>query len=452
MSEHSKIHVNLPYQAEFIEAFVRSSLPAYHLLVAPPGTGKTHAACAIVERLVTMGQALHVLVLAPAALRAQWASRLESAGVKVPALAVDRQVFRELQASVPVGQLPWSKAPFVVLSLELLHHADVYEAVVGQYWDLVIVDECHRIKVVADQRQGKKFDGTAILRQLIDENRVQRLLLMTATPGERGSYVPGLAVTQWQLSLPSFRGIELLYEPDTDEQNFLQALDRFLQAELIGQTARSIRQVILAQAESSIFCLEPQLLYWMEKLERSASQMEVAGRSDLADDGVESDQPAGLAWRDPAASVAGLRSLLQMLDKVQSDAKLQALLRVVQEQREAHDGQANACVVTKMNKTAWYLHSALQNAGENSLRLQRDLNPDEVRSTIERFRSHGGVLVAVPSSLQGVELPEVHTVISYDHLTSPTMELVLGRFNRIGRSRPLTVFVMRRREQGVVST
>jgi ERCC4-related helicase len=444
MSEHTKGTVTVPYQAAFVEQFVRPGSPFHHLLVAPPGTGKAHTACTIVERLATMGQARHVLVLAPAPLRAQWAAALASTDIAGPVVALDRQVFRELQAAVPIGRLPWEQAPVVVMSLELARHADVFEAVVAQAWDLIIVDECHRIKVIADQRQGIKVDDTALLRQLIEQKRVRRLLLMTATLGKETSYVPNLAVTQWHVAHAAYQLTELVYFPDADEMRFVTVLNQFLDSELVGDSADVVRGIVRCRAESSVFSVEPALLRWLEELRGGPAEAMTLNAADEVGDGEpESTEPL-LVWRDTIAAVERIQQLLSMLDAVQSDAKLRALLQLIEERRRSSPVQEVVCVVTLYARTALYLHSALVDAGIVAGRATGDMTGEERVRAIHDFRARGGVLVATYSFLEGIEMPEARTVIAYDILAPAAMEQVIGRFNRYGRREPLTVIAMRR--------
>lgn len=57
----------------------------------------------------------------------------------------------------------------------------------------------------------------------------------------------------------------------------------------------------------------------------------------------------------------------------------------------------------------------------------------EAQANIQQFQSLGGVLVAVPSCLHGLELPEVHTIVAYDPLPPQTFEQVLTLVISIGQ-------------------
>lgn len=442
MAEHSNVSMPVPHQQQFIEAFLRPDSPQHHLLIAPPGMGKTHAASAIVERLAATGQASHVLVLSPAPLRAQWTSVLNSASPSVPAVPVDRRVFRELQASVPVGTLPWDDAPVAVMSLELLRHTDVYNALISQEWDLVIVDECDQIKIVEGHRGMAKVDGQAVLRQLVEHKRVQRLLLMTTTPKVEARYVPDLAVTEWRSQSAPIQATELPYRPADDEARFMNALNDFLHRELAGDTAEQVRKIVQKLAESSVFSVEPTLLAMSDDLAgNTASDPEPA---DSPEDGLPCEVSARLPWRDRSVAMQEVESLLAMLDDVRTDSKLQVLLHAVQEQRQIHPDGEGLCIASRYARTASYLHSALTDAGIEALLATHRADADRI-AAIDGFRANRRCLVVTCSGLLGIEIPEARTLIVYDDVSEPALEQLAGRFNRFGRREPLAVMKMCRK-------
>src|SRR4051812_15168620 len=93
------------WQANFAASFLDAEAAAFHLLAAPPGTGKTYANVVITAELVSRG-ARRILALAPAPLCEAWKERLTEAQTRIPVVLVTRPVFREMEAALPIGRSP----------------------------------------------------------------------------------------------------------------------------------------------------------------------------------------------------------------------------------------------------------------------------------------------------------------------------------------------------------
>ena len=196
------------WQAKFVESFLGEGSGAFHLLTAPPGTGKVQACIAIATELAVQ-KAMRILVLTPASLCEEWRMRLSDAQSQVPVFFVTRQAYRELEASVQVGQSPWNAGRIFVISQDLAKKSDFIASLSEITWGLVIFDEAHRL--ATPQR-------AALLSQLIGVGCVLKLLLVTATPllalekwihplpDQPTSFPAPLAVTSWLGELRNWDG------------------------------------------------------------------------------------------------------------------------------------------------------------------------------------------------------------------------------------------------------
>ena len=161
----SEARVDLnPHQVE-AAAFALESLPRGGCMLADEvGLGKTIEAGIVLAQLVAEGKG-RILILTPATLRAQWQAELLEK-FDLASLVVDGRTVRAghnpFEQPVPVI----SSHPFAAGRAELIRQLP---------WDLVVIDEAHRLRNA--HRTGNK-----IARALRDALRDRAKLLLTATP------------------------------------------------------------------------------------------------------------------------------------------------------------------------------------------------------------------------------------------------------------------------------
>ncbi len=152
------------WQATFVASFLNADPSPFQLLTAPPGTGKMFASVAIVRELVDRG-AERILVLAPAYLCEAWRARIAEAQSGLLVTIVTRPVYRELEASVAVGQSPWVVGGVFVISQDFAKQPDIAASLSTVVWDLVILDEAHRFaarkRVRTPRPVGRRWCGSA---------------------------------------------------------------------------------------------------------------------------------------------------------------------------------------------------------------------------------------------------------------------------------------------------
>src|SRR5215470_14498115 len=148
------------YQIETVHRVLRT-LRGRALLSDEVGLGKTIEALMVLLEYQMRGIANRVLVLAPPALVPQWVGELATkAGIAA-------------RTTEHEGDAVWRGDGVVVASLATARMQRNVAAVQADPWDLVIVDEAHRVK-----RRGSSSW------KLVDGLRSRFLLLLTATPIE----------------------------------------------------------------------------------------------------------------------------------------------------------------------------------------------------------------------------------------------------------------------------
>jgi len=160
----------LPHQLQPVLAVV-DGLGCRLLLADDVGLGKTIEAGAIVAELRARGVADRVLILTPPGLREQWAEEL-LARFAIRADIVDFHAVRERVATLRPGVNPWTTWPVAIASVDYVKRPEVLRAVGARPWDVVIVDEAHRVANDSDRHHAVALVSTY----------AGYVILLTATP------------------------------------------------------------------------------------------------------------------------------------------------------------------------------------------------------------------------------------------------------------------------------
>jgi superfamily II DNA/RNA helicase len=111
-----------------------------------------------------------LLIICPASLRRQWAQELQEK-FNLPSQILDAKTYNQLQKSGIYN--PLNNKQVVIMSYH--YAARLEDKLVGQMWDLVVIDEAHKLRNA--HRESNKM-GQALKRALFGRKK----LLLTATP------------------------------------------------------------------------------------------------------------------------------------------------------------------------------------------------------------------------------------------------------------------------------
>ena len=168
----------LPHQLEPAVAVLRGA-GCRVLLADEVGLGKTIQASVLIAELRARGLADRVLILTPPGLRDQWRQELADR-FRVDAVIADFQSVRRRAATLPPDMNPWTTWPVAIASVDYVKRPEVLRAALDSRWDIVIVDEAHRVANDGDRRQA----AAALT------SRAGYVVLLTATPhsGNRSAF------------------------------------------------------------------------------------------------------------------------------------------------------------------------------------------------------------------------------------------------------------------------
>ena len=166
----------LPHQIQAVYGELLPRTPLRFLLADDPGAGKTIMCGLYIKELLLRGDLARCLIVAPGSLVDQWQDELlEKFGLTFEVLT------RSLIDATALGMNVFDRHPLVIVRMDQLsRNEDLLASLERSDWDLVVVDEAHRMSAHYfgnELKTTKRYQ----LGQLL--GRVTRhLLLMTATP------------------------------------------------------------------------------------------------------------------------------------------------------------------------------------------------------------------------------------------------------------------------------
>ena len=165
----------LPHQITAVYGEMLARQPLRFLLADDPGAGKTIMAGLLIKELMVRGELERCLVVAPGGLVEQWQDELAlKFGLHFDLLSRDR-----ITAS-RVGD-PFAETPLWIARMDMLSRNEELQARLAQHeWDLIIVDEAHRMSATMFGREPKYTKRFLLGRALSAQTR--HFLLMSATP------------------------------------------------------------------------------------------------------------------------------------------------------------------------------------------------------------------------------------------------------------------------------
>src|SRR5208282_1478197 len=161
----------LPYQLEAIYDYLLKLARVRFLLADDAGAGKTIMSGLLIRELQLRGLAERILIVCPANLAFQWQRELaEKFDTKF--LVLKGQDIRD-----QFGVNQWLERGRVITSLDLAKRQDILPGLRQVHWDLVIVDEAHRMSASDESHKSLRYKLGELLRDTTDH-----FLLLTATP------------------------------------------------------------------------------------------------------------------------------------------------------------------------------------------------------------------------------------------------------------------------------
>lgn len=175
MAVHTSNVQPLPHQITAVYESMLPRQPLRYVLADDPGAGKTIMAGLLIRELIMRADAKRILIVSPGSLSEQWYDEMSSK------FGLQFELFDRRMLDLSHSGNPFDDHDLLIARLDQLARAeDLQEKLWLSSWDLVIVDEAHKMSA---SFFGNKVSKTQRFRlgELLSK-RTRHFLLMTATP------------------------------------------------------------------------------------------------------------------------------------------------------------------------------------------------------------------------------------------------------------------------------
>lgn len=483
--------IPLPHQIRALSRATAGNRVRY-LLADEVGLGKTIEAGLIMRELKLRGIVRRTLVVAPKGLVNQWVAELRTHFAEefraflpsdfpairriAPADNVWRtcdQIVCPLDAVKPLdGRRGWSRDRVAE------HNRDRFEDLTAAGWDLIIIDEAHRLGGSTDQvarhQLGRGLADAAPCLLLLSAtphqgktdafHRLMSLIDATAfpDPGDISSerVRPFVIRTEKRRAIdadgqPLFKprhtrlepiayeerhaGQRALYDAVTEyvRDGYNRALREhqghlgflmILMQRLVTSSTRAIR-VTLERRLEALAAPGDQLLLFPELTDEEWAELD--GQEQI--DTLLSNRLNAL--KDERAEVTLLLEAARRTERASADAKAEALLGwIYRLQQEESDPDLKVLIFTEFVATQEMLREFLADRGFPVVCLNGSMGLEERAQVQRSFAGAARFLVSTDAGGEGLNLQFCHVVVNYDIPWNPMkLEQRIGRVDRIGQ-------------------
>jgi superfamily II DNA or RNA helicase len=482
--------VPLPHQLYALNRAMSQHRIRY-LLADEVGLGKTIEAGLILRELKLRGMVHRVLVVAPKGLVRQWQAEMQvhfaeklqfvepSELVAFRLLRTDEdnlwrlhdQVICSLDSVKPIeGRRGWGQDQVAEYNRER------FEDLISASWDLVIIDESHRMGGSTDQVARYKL-GAALA------EAAPYILLLSATPHQgktdqfmrlmqlidRESFPDEASIKQERVH-PFVIRTEKRAAIDADGQPLFKP--RFTRLQPVAWSDRHAAQQRLYEAVTSyaqhgynqaLASKQRHIGFLMILMQRLVTSSTAAIRTTLErrqalldtpqlreslfdesdlDDWAEMDGQSQLdiavqasGWTKEKAEVDLLLNLARETESQGTDTKAEALVELIYKlQQEEHDPALKVLIFTEFVPTQTMLAGFLESRGFSVATLNGSMDLDERAKAQQVFSADVRVLISTDAGGEGLNLQFCHVVVNFDMPWNPMkVEQRIGRVDRIGQ-------------------
>ncbi len=488
--------IPLPHQVSALKKAISKEQVRY-LVADEVGLGKTIEAGLIVRELKLRGLVRRVLVIAPKSIATQWVSEMKTHFNEEFQLVLGEDISslkRIASAHGSKSPNPWSVFDQVIVTLDSVkpmdkrrgwseeriasYNADRYEDLVTAGWDLVIVDEAHRLGGSSEQVARHKLG-----RGLADA--APYMLLLSATPhqGKRDAFYRLMSlldsetfldedsitkdrVAEYTIRTEKREAIDgdgnPLFKPRITQMlpvkwQAKQALQKELYEAVTEYIRLGYNQAIKDKKRhiGFLMVLMQRLVVSSTKAIRTTLERRLEVLTSDTVDGIESINISEEEYYDMDGQeqldellqshmqavkneVSEVESLLELAKQCEAsgiDAKAETLVETIFTlQKEENNPELKILIFTEFVPTQRMLIEQLESRGISVVYLNGSMSMQERQASQSSFADKTRVLISTDAGGEGLNLQFCHVVINYDIPWNPMrLEQRIGRVDRIGQ-------------------
>ncbi len=492
--------IPLPHQIHVLSRAISDDRIRY-LLADEVGLGKTIEAGLIMRELKLRGLVRRTLVVAPKGLTTQWIAEMHTHFNEKFQLVLGDDINTLKHFANGTGDhrnSPWSMFDQVVVSLDSVkpmdkrrgwsperiaeYNSSRFEDLVTAGWDLVIVDEAHRLggstDTVARYKLGQglaeaapyvlllsatphqgKSDAFYRLLNLLDNqafpdmecvSREQVAPYVIRTEKRKAIDAKGkplfkprqthMVPVRWELR---HRDQQLLYEAVTEyvREGYNQALRENKQH--LGFLMLLMQRLVVSSTRAICTTLERRLEVLKDKQLRISPSLDDKNNDNMEDlydmDGQELLEEllksTVQALQNETREVETLLETARRCEQTGPDSKAESLIQwIYQLQADENEPDLKLLIFTEFVPTQQMLKEFLEARGISVVILNGSMDMEERKKAQDNFLKSARVLVSTDAGGEGLNLQFCHVVVNYDIPWNPMrLEQRIGRVDRIGQ-------------------
>jgi len=486
----------VPHQLDAVYKYILPKKKIRYLLADDPGAGKTIMAGLILKELKMRGLMNNCLIVSPGHLKLQWLREMKEK-FNERFTIIDRNAI-----DTSYGTNVWKDRRWCITSLDFIRQEEVRETLKNVNWDLVIVDEAHKMSAYLYGDKTRKTKRYQVGEVIADNS--SNLVFLTATPhkGDPDNFRLLLSLLdndvfsskesmerilsknkeeyvlrRMKEELKGFDGKRLFpprdvttvgYELSNPEKDLYEEVTRYVKkyyrrAQRLEEE-RKRRNISLAlivlqrRMASSVRALRSSLENRRRRLQTMLDNHQlIQEMQDIYGD-IE-DMPEEERWKlesaieslTTAQSFEELQEEINEVDRIitrareverlEVETKLQKLKELVQKHIEKGKAESKLLIFTEAKATLEYLAGKLKEWGYSVTTIHGNMGLERRIKAEEEFKHSAQVMVATEAAGEGVNLQFCWMMVNYDIPWNPNrLEQRMGRIHRYGQRHPI-VFI-----------
>ena len=435
------LEYDLPYQREGALKILRD-MNCMALLADEVGLGKTITAGMIIKECIARGLVKRVLILTPPSLVDQWASEL-------------KYKF-DLNFSIIENKAQWEEINFAIASIDRVKGYDLekgkfkHEKVHDIEWDLLIVDEAHKLK-----------DKDTVRWRFVDKIPKKRFLILTATPFQNDLLelysLLNLLKRGHLGTIKEFKK-KFLFRGDKRHPLNPHELKEKLQEVMVRRRRdetgidykKRIPRIVAVEMSKEEEEIYKDINELLQTKYFSARGEEIRGRliiysllpkiTSSSKSAIESLTKIVNNEKYHSGTREFAQNILEKCKKLKKDTKIEALIQIVKK-IYSEDKDAKVLIYTRHPTTARYIIENLSNLGLNMTDFIGGMNRKEKLEKIKEFKTNVQIMVSTETGAEGLNFQFCSNLINYDLPWNPmAVEQRIGRLDRIGQKKDMYIY------------
>ncbi len=435
------LEFDLPHQSEGALRILRD-MNGTALLADEVGLGKTITAGIILKECITRGFVKKALILTPPSLVDQWVAEL-------------KEKF-ELSFKIMERESDWGTADFSIASIDRVkifnkdankfRHEKAHEIC----WDLLIVDEAHKLK-----------EKKTVRWEFVDRMQKKRFLILTATPFQNDLLeLYNLLHLLKRGHLGTLREFKKTFlfrgnkryplNPKDLKLRLDEVMVRRKRSDTIVQYKRRIPRTVAVDLSPEEYALYSDLCDLLKTKYFAANGSELNGRLIVFAllPKVTSSSRAAI---ESLARIVGeekyhektralARGLLERYKGLARDSKVEKLVEIVADVL-AENKDEKILIYTRHPTTLKYLVEKLKGFDVSIVEFTGGLDREEKTRRIKEFKEHAQIMISTETGSEGLNFQFCSVLINYDLPWNPmAVEQRIGRLDRIGQKKDMQIY------------